>query len=238
MNKHKELEGFDWGVNDERFIEIVTREVYDERVYEFFNEVKEGDIVVDIGASAGPFTRSILNKNPKHVYCVEPSKHFIPILEKNTEGHPVTIINKAIIDESYTNPLVYYDPLPFEGITFKNLIETYNIEKIDFLKIDCEGGEYSIFIDENKDYIFNNVKSIAAEFHCIHGQCEHGPNGFKDRFRYFRDNFLTQFSSFKAYTPTTTYEDPGNPIDITDRIFNDWYIDNYYIEMMIYAHNE
>ena len=234
---HKQLEGFEWGVNDQRFIDIVTREVYDEKVYEFITEVKEGDVVMDVGASAGPFTRSILHKNPKHVYCVEPSKHFVPILEKNTEGHPVTIVNKAIVDELYENPLVFYDSSSIDGITFKNLVESYNIEKIDFLKIDCEGGEYSIFIDENKDYIFNNVKTIAAEFHCIHGQCQHGPNGFKDSFRNFRDNFLVKFPSFKAYTPTTQNERPGESIDITDRIFNEWYIDNYFIEMMIYINN-
>lgn len=232
-----QLEGFEWGVDDQRFIDIVTREIYEEKVYEFITEVKEGDVVVDIGASAGPFTRSILHKNPKQVYCVEPSKHFVPILEKNTEGHPVTIINKAIIDESYKEPLVFYDPSSIEGITFKDLVESYNIEKIDFLKIDCEGGEYSIFIEENKDYIFNNVRTIAAEFHCIHGQCQHGPNGFKDGFRNFRDNFLVKFPSFKAYTPTTQDERPGEPIDITDRIFNEWYIDNYFIEMMIYINN-
>ena len=129
---HKQLEGFEWGVNDQRFIDIVTREVYDEKVYEFITEVKEGDVVMDVGASAGPFTRSILHKNPKHVYCVEPSKHFVPILEKNTEGHPVTIINKAIVDELYENPLVFYDSSSIDGITFKNLVESYNIEKIDF----------------------------------------------------------------------------------------------------------
>ena len=132
---NKQLEGFEWGVNDQRFIDIVTREVYDEKVYEFITEVKEGDVVMDVGASAGPFTRSILHKNPKHVYCVEPSKHFVPILEKNTEGHPVTIVNKAIVGELYENPLVFYDSSSIDGITFKNLVESYNIEKIDFLKI-------------------------------------------------------------------------------------------------------
>jgi autotransporter strand-loop-strand O-heptosyltransferase len=40
-----------------------------------------------------------------------------------------------------------------------------NVEKIDYLKVDCEGGEYDIFTDENLDYIENNVKKIAGEFH-------------------------------------------------------------------------
>ena len=100
-------------------------------------------------------------------------------------------------------------------------------------------NEYNEMYKLTREYYkkFNNVKTIAAEFHCIHGQCQHGPNGFKDSFRNFRDNFLVKFPSFKAYTPTTQNERPGESIDITDRIFNEWYIDNYFIEMMIYINN-
>lgn len=231
------LSNFEWGTEDQNFVDIVVKEIFEERVYEFLNKVKEGDIVMDIGASCGPFTRSILHKNPKQVYCVEPSKHFLPFLEKNTKGYPVTIINKAVVDRTYTNPLIFYDSSPVSGITFKSLIKNYGIEKIDFLKIDCEGGEYSIFTEENKDFIFNNVKSIAAEFHCIHGRCEHGPNGFSGKFKYFRDNYLTKFSLYKVYTPTNQNERPGEAIDITDKIFDDNYLDNYHTQMMVYINN-
>jgi hypothetical protein len=35
--------------------ESIIREIFVDRIYEKFFEVKEGDIVVDIGASVGPF---------------------------------------------------------------------------------------------------------------------------------------------------------------------------------------
>jgi FkbM family methyltransferase len=44
------------------------------------------------------------------------------------------------------------------SITFKTFIDLYNIEKIDFLKIDCEGGEYDVFNLENFEWVKNNVK--------------------------------------------------------------------------------
>ena len=34
-----------------------------------------------------------------------------------------------------------------------------------FFKLDCEGGEYDIFTEENIDYLKNNVGYIVGEFH-------------------------------------------------------------------------
>ena len=62
---------------------------------------------------------------------------------------------KGISDSNYT---VKNDKLfnsikgmqnEMESITFKKFIDLYGIHKIDFLKTDCEGGEYDIFTDEN-----------------------------------------------------------------------------------------
>jgi len=82
MDKLK-LEDFDWGWMDSDNVEIniggqlttsgryhkehIIGEIFIQELYEKFFEVKENDIVVDIGASNGPFTYSILHKKPKHV---------------------------------------------------------------------------------------------------------------------------------------------------------------------------
>jgi FkbM family methyltransferase len=34
-----------------------------------------------------------------------------------------------------------------ETITFDTFISLYNIDKIDFIKTDCEGGEYDILLN-------------------------------------------------------------------------------------------
>ena len=60
---------FDWG----DFISqkhMLLDELHKYNIYERYQSVKEGDVVVDIGASVGVFTESIIRKNPKHVYCL------------------------------------------------------------------------------------------------------------------------------------------------------------------------
>jgi FkbM family methyltransferase len=49
--------------------------------------------------------------------------------------------------------------------SFMEFVLSNQIHKIDFLKVDCEGGEYDIFIEENASYIRNNVDKIVVEYH-------------------------------------------------------------------------
>lgn len=66
---------FDWGITSEnkKFVEDVTKEIFQKQNYEKFFEVEKGDVVVDIGASVGPFAYSILHKEPKEIICLEPA---------------------------------------------------------------------------------------------------------------------------------------------------------------------
>ena len=181
------LNDFDWGwmeQTEEGLLhkELITRETFIDRIYEKFFEVSEGNIVLDFGASVGPFTYSILSKKPKHVYCLEPSEDEFPTLVKNTVGYPVTPILKGISNtNTYTDGnYIYGGAKQMEGITFKKLCELYNLETIDFLKTDCEGGEYDIFNEENFEFIKNNVKKIAGEWHL-------GGPILNEKFRKFRE---------------------------------------------------
>lgn len=220
---------FDWGWmdGDESYSKFhknaITEEIFNNNIYEKFFEVNEGDIVVDIGSSVGPFVKSILNKKPKHVFCLEPSEVEFKTLVKNTIGYPVTQINKGV---SHTNGVIESDQLfggesLMETITFKKLIDLYNISKIDFLKLDCEGGEYDVFNDENLDFIKNNVKKIAGEWHL-------GLPNLNAQFVKFRNNILTQFDKYEVYSI--------DGVDIKWDLWNDHFIE-YYSEVIIYMDN-
>ena len=81
-----DLKNFDWGWMDEPtdIVHIhldgseehmgqyhkngIIHEIFEQKCYEKLFEVEEGDVVLDIGASVGPFTYSILHKNPKQVF--------------------------------------------------------------------------------------------------------------------------------------------------------------------------
>ena len=126
------------------FKETVTREIFVDRIYERYFEVEENDIVFDIGASLGPFTYSILHKNPKQVFAFEPSYEEFKTLVLNTRHGNVTHINKGISDKvgEFDFQFVFDNSQgnKLYSTTFQKVISDYNINKIDFLKTDCETG--------------------------------------------------------------------------------------------------
>ena len=217
--------GFEWGPFNKETSEMINKEVFSQGIYEKFFEVSEGDVVVDIGASVGPFTCSILGRKPLHVYSIEPSEVEFPVLVRNTRGHAVTPINKAISNslESSVRLNVFFDNgSPVELLAFKKFTELYSLDKIDFLKLDCEGGEYSVFVEENLDYLTNKVKSIVGEWHLRTSEQ-------KEKFRLFRDQVLPKFKNYKVHSI--------DGVDIKWDLLNEHFIE-YYEEVMIYIENE
>jgi hypothetical protein len=59
----------------------------------------------------------------------------------------------------------YYAEGYVETMRFKTFRELYAIDRIDFLKTDCEGGEYYIFNEENIDFLVENVGVVVGEWH-------------------------------------------------------------------------
>lgn len=232
---------FNWGWMDEptnKIIQVPNGEIYslgefhkngmifeifENRCYEKYFEVEENDLVVDIGASVGPFTYSILHKKPLHVFCLEPSFREMKTLVKNTMNYPVTQINKGISDTNSVveTTMMFGGEKEMESITFKTFIELYGLEKIDFLKTDCEGGEYHIFKEENLSYLKNKVSKIAGEWHLKY------PDE-KEKFRNFRDNILPHFEKY--------YVNSIDNIDIKWDLWNEHFIE-YYEQIHLFIDN-
>lgn len=225
---------FNWGELTFEDIITIEREVVHEKVYRFWKDVKPGDVVLDIGASVGAYTISILDQKPKKVYCVEPSRNLLKVLVDNCfdkvleyKENPLVCINCGIVDNETDKINIFGDESTFTGITFKKLIENYSLDHIDYMKIDCEGGEYSIFKEENMDFLLNNVEFIAMEVHLNYEGC-------REKFKNLRDNYLIRFKNYKVMSCTRQNISWGNSIDITDRIFDDHFIDEYTCEFMVY----
>ena len=183
------LDKFDWGSTSEGFKEQVIKEIFDNNDYEYFFEVEENDIVVDIGATIGEFTYKILEKKPKHCYVIEPLPIFFDTLKNNLQGHQVSFTNAAITNDKYCK--IEWDGLNSEvnTLTFNDFIKQNRLNKIDFLKVDCEGGEYDIFTEENIEFL-KKVPKIVCEVHLESGI-------LKEKFRNFRDNILPNFKNIK-----------------------------------------
>lgn len=221
------LENFDWGNSSEWYKSFIGNEIFNQRIYEKFFTVEENDIVLDIGASTGVFTYSILENKPKHVFCIEPSFDQFPTLNKNTIQGNVTCINKAISSKNgISNNIEAYNDTESQHytITFKKFLENYNIQKIDFLKTDCEGGEYDIFNIENLFWIKQNVKKIAGEFHL---SIQHGVD-YTNQFKTFREVYLRVFDNFQVYSI--------DGVDIKWELWTENFT-NYYKQVLIYIDN-
>jgi FkbM family methyltransferase len=239
------LENFDWGIKSQEFIDFVSHEIFVDKVYEKFYDVKEGDIVVDVGASAGPFTYSILNKKPAHVYCIEPSQNFFEILERNMQGKPVTCINKAISSKKNSENtsghrqyrdkeiIVFWSDAEekVETISFDSFVKENQINHIDMLKMDCEGGEYDILNEENLDFILSSVNNIAVELHFISENDE-----FHYKFKNFKENILPKIPHFKIYSIPPYAGMVAN--DLTDKINVPNYIEKNHSQLMLYVKRE
>jgi len=125
-------------------------------------EIKEGDVVLDIGANIGYYTLIFAKMvGPKgKVFAFEPDTENFTLLKKNVEvnGYKnVVLINKAVSNESgkiklylneynHANHTIY----PSENHHKSILIQSTSIDdffkdykgKINFIKIDTEGAEY------------------------------------------------------------------------------------------------
>jgi len=167
----------------------IVCEIFYDKVYERdFVKVSIDDVIVDIGANYGVFSLYSQMFKPKKVYAVEPIKSTFKNMKKNLNDYGVVCINKAISHENgfekfaITNvngnnfslknsdgyhPSQMINEEIVETTTIDQLIIDYDIPRIDFLKVDCEGGELDLFQTINKDYLKNNINKIALEYHSM-----------------------------------------------------------------------
>jgi FkbM family methyltransferase len=225
----KESNGkLDWGQSTQWFKEDIGAEILDRKIYEMILPVQKGDIIFDAGSSIGLFGYSVLDRMPSRIYCIDPSVEEMKTCKVNIPADIGIYLNYGISD---TNGEVKLDDVyengsnksysKFKVKRFKTIIEENNIEKIDFLKTDCEGGEYSIFTLENLFWIKDNVKKIVGEWHLNTPET-------KQQFREFRDTYLKLFPNHEVYS--------CDDVDIKWDLWNDHFIE-YYTEVIIHIDN-
>jgi FkbM family methyltransferase len=177
-------------------ISVFYNEFFKEKEYEWWYKVQPGDTVVDLGACVGMFSALACDGGASKVYMVEGNRHLLKCAIDNVsefmmnEPDPIVFPINAIIGSADGVYKTIHDETTNEDIdkiSFKQLVERYDIDYIDYLKADIEGAEYDVFTEENLDYMLNNVKHMVIE---VHTQAT--PGGLKDFF-HFRDNFLNHF---------------------------------------------
>jgi len=200
MNHNTLNKNMDMGFLDMDHVANMRKEFFINKDYEWWGQVKEGDVVVDVGTCVGMFSCHALDSGASKVYMIEPNQHLLKTAINNTLPYVINEVESKVVpchaaimntDDHITHIYDGDSSGDFKRFRFKEFIEHYGIEKIDFLKIDCEGGEYGIFNDINMEYLKTNVKHMAVEFHlsCYGGAAK--------QWIKVRDTLLPQFKKVR-----------------------------------------
>ena len=128
-----------------------------------FYDIRKTDTVLDIGANIGAFSMFV-SQSVKQVYAVEPL--FADILKMNIDNN--NIDNIKIFDIGLGDGWLDCDFMGrSEKIKCESLEEIIKKcdEQVDFLKCDCEGGEWYIKPKELK-----GIRRIEAEIHSFNNE--------------------------------------------------------------------
>ena len=153
---------------------------------EALSDVKEGDLFVDIGANLGLFAIPV-GKITK-VIAFEPDAVNYDLLIKNTTlngvQENVTVLKNIVSDidgkmklysSKFSQIATIVDPSrvdwepeivsEVDSVTIDKFMEDDKIEKIDWLKIDVEGGEYQILKGAKNSLTNKKIENILVEIH-------------------------------------------------------------------------
>ena len=146
-------------------------------------EIRDTDIVIDIGAHIGLFAlfSSQFCKNGK-VYCFEPVKENFDLLELNLELNNIrnVVATNVAISTSIGVVTIYLNEdesghsmyvtgskqIQVKSLSLQDVFDSNKLEKCDFLKIDCEGEEYKI-IDSLPTSYFDKINKMCVEYHFV-----------------------------------------------------------------------
>jgi FkbM family methyltransferase len=165
----------------------VLKAIFEEREYADYFPFYKKVTVVDIGAHYGYFSIfAAKNTSPNsRIFSIEPSQSNFETLNENLKDgkienvttHQIAIGGENGTLDLYTGRSVNHSIIgdyallgsekntqKVEVKTLEQFINENNIEKIDFLKMDCEGAEYSILF-HTPAYVFDKITTISMEFH-------------------------------------------------------------------------
>lgn len=167
----------------------ILQEIFFEDPYTRSISLAARPTVVDIGGYIGDFSLYAAKRlNARKVVVCEPSKKNFAILRRNVERNryegtivPLNVavsnadsllMNVDLPDNQQVNVSSYSGGGPglerIPCISLEKLIDAHQLEYIDLLKIDCEGGEYDILLNAT-DRLFARIGNIVFEYHEIDG---------------------------------------------------------------------
>ncbi len=176
-----------------------------------------GEIVLDIGANVGLFSMWVaLNVPSARVYAFEAaSDNYLALAENVRSNHltSVSVHHYAVSDGGSSRVTLYrgyhggihsicpeYRNWPasakrerrtekVRAITLSQILRRFQIERVDFLKLGCEGAEYEILFSASRATL-SRIRRIVGEYHDLDAERHGGvlkafltQNGFHTAFK-------------------------------------------------------
>lgn len=168
---------------------VMVREVFIYKPYDIRLDLvnnKEKINIIDIGAAIGEYSLYAANKYPKSkIYSFEPFPESFDLLKKNIKlnnlNNQIYPFNKAVSDNSNGEILsiskfgnqdnsthkvfggLYKSSINVSSTTINEILLKNNLDKVEILKLDCEGAEWKILFCSDK--ILNRIRFITMELH-------------------------------------------------------------------------
>jgi FkbM family methyltransferase len=176
------------GVDHVPVIEIFLREEY--------GRVADGATILDIGANIGTFSvYAGIGARAVRIFSYEPMPDYFSLMEQNVRRNRlddrVKCFNCAVAGNAGTRQLTidsatFMFPTLTSALgdgsgrqidipctTLSDIIEANSINRVDLLKMDCEGSEYEILYGAPKR-CFEQIREIRMEYHNMAGDRHNG----------------------------------------------------------------
>ena len=188
----------------------VIKEICLDRDYEFRGTgIRNGWMIIDIGAGLGDFAVMIGKENPQcKIFAYEPSPDAFELLEENIElnrlknisAHQIAVGGREEKDNLRTGEKAYkesstksdslddkVDESIFKRMSLDAIFDINRIQHCDFLKMDCEGCEFDVLLGASQSTL-QMISQISLEYHNGFTQYTHADlasylerNGFEIR---------------------------------------------------------
>ena len=143
-------------------------------------------VIIDIGANVGYFSLFMFAKNRgAHIYAYEPiPKNFALLNTYQQENKALSfqIFNIAVSGNEGSISLTYdsqdsfttsasifsrhenTDQIDVDCVTLESIMQSNHLDRVDLLKLDCEGAEYDILYNTS-GAVFDQIEHITLEAH-------------------------------------------------------------------------
>ena len=160
----------------------ILEAIFIEREYTDYFPMGQQATVVDVGAHYGYFSffAAMNVAGGSRIIALEPSRENFIVLQQNLDRNPaysIEALNLAL--DGRSGEREFHGGLPhnhsFYGnsrqgsylvptLSLKDFIRQYQLQRIDFLKLDCEGAEFPILLEADAADL-DLVRTISLEFH-------------------------------------------------------------------------